>query len=116
MWLVWSLEAGNTPSPNIPPNNYISHGALRRAQESVEKPNCACVSRRGNGIMASRNRHGSRMREPKMFMLVLLVSQPNPSSVCECICVCVSGTGWFRSHSRGPEAVCVRSGFKTHRC
>lgn len=46
------------------------------------KTNCACVPRRGNGIMASRNRYGSRMREAKMFVLMLLVSQTKRLSLC----------------------------------
>ncbi|TMS06451.1 Protein disulfide-isomerase A5, partial [Larimichthys crocea] len=37
------------------------------------KPECACASRRGNGIMASWRSYGRRMRGAKMFTLVFLV-------------------------------------------
>ncbi|KAG7502682.1 disulfide-isomerase A5 [Solea senegalensis] len=41
--------------------------------ELPRKADCACVTRRGNGIMAFWNRSGSRMREAKMLIVVLLV-------------------------------------------
>lgn len=51
-----------------------------------EKPDCACVSRRGNGIMASRNRYSSSPTgEAKMFTLVLLVSQKIITRYVHCV-------------------------------
>lgn len=58
------------------PSSIVLHFPPRLAPCSAipGESNCACASRRGNGIMASRYSYGRGAREAKMPVFMLLVS------------------------------------------